>query len=62
MQIFNLDTTPDVDLTSISVGDSVIYHEVEWTVAEEPVSELSLYREDIDGKILTCTLDLESLR
>lgn len=61
MKIINLDIAPDTDLDSISVGDAVIYKETEWIVGEEPSSSLELYREDIDGKILTCTLDPDTL-
>ena len=43
------------------MGDSIIINEVEWTVAEDPGITLTLYREDVDGKIQTQELDFQKL-
>ena len=43
------------------MGDSIIINEVEWTVAEDPGTTLTLYREDVDGKIQTQKLDFQKL-
>ncbi len=61
MKIISLDTGTKPEIKSIAVGDSVILNEIEWTVAEDPDTKLTLYREDVDGKIQTLELDFISL-
>ena len=61
MKIIDLDISTRTEVESISVGDSIIINGVEWTVAEDPGTTLTLYREDVDGKIQTQELDFQKL-
>jgi len=61
MKTIELNTATEDELKSIAVGDSLIRNEIEWTVAEEPGSSIVLYREDIDGKVITLVLDRDTL-
>ena len=51
MKIIDLNISTRTEVESISVGDSIIINEAEWTVAEDPGTPVTLYREDVDGKI-----------
>ena len=53
MKIIDLNISTRTEVESISVGDSIIINEAEWTVAEDPDTTLTLYIEDVDGKIQT---------
>ena len=61
MKIIDLNISTRTEVESISVGDSIIKNEAEWTVAEDPSTTLTLYREDVDGKIQTQELDFQKL-
>ena len=61
MKIIDLNISTRTEVESIAVGDSIIINEVEWTVAEDPDTTLTLYREDVDGKIQTQELDFQKL-
>ena len=61
MKIIDLNISTRTEVESISVGDSIIINEVEWTVAEDPGTPVTLYREDVDGKIQTQELDFQKL-
>ena len=61
MKIIDLNISTRTEVESISVGDSIIINEAELTVAEDPSTTLTLYREDVDGKIQTQELDFQKL-
>ena len=61
MKIIDLNISTRTEVESIAVGDSIIINEVEWTVAEDPGTTLTLYREDVDGKIQTQELGFQKL-
>ena len=57
MKIIDLNISTRTEVESISVGDSIIINEAEWTVAEDLGTTLTLYGEDVDGKIQTQELE-----
>ena len=61
MKIIDLNISTRTEVESISVGDYIIINEAEWTVAEDPGTTLTFYREDVDGKIQTQELDFQKL-
>ena len=61
MKIIELNISTRTEVESISVGESIIINEAELTVAEDPSTTLTLYREDVDGKIQTQELDFQKL-
>ena len=61
MKIIDLNISTRTEVESISVGDSIIINEAEWTVAEDLGTTLTLYGEDVDGKIQTQELDFQKL-
>ncbi|HIA31371.1 MAG TPA: hypothetical protein EYN82_07285 [Candidatus Marinimicrobia bacterium] len=61
MKIIDLNISTRTEVESISVGDSIIINEAEWTVAEDLGTTLTLYGEDVDGKIQTQELEFQKL-
>ena len=61
MKIIDLNISTRTEVESISVGDSIIINEAEWTVAEDLGTTLTLYGEDVDGKIETQDHALQKL-
>ena len=61
MKIIDLNISTRTEVESISVGDSIIINEAEWTVAEDLGTTLTLYGEDVDGKIQTKELEFQKL-
>ena len=61
MKIIDLNISIRTEVESISVGDSIIINEAEWTVAEDLGTTLTLYGEDVDGKIQTQELEFQKL-
>jgi len=61
MKIIDLNISTRTEVESISVGDSIIINEAEWTVAEDLGTTLTLYGEDVDGKIQTQELKFQKL-
>jgi hypothetical protein len=43
------------------VGDSIIINEAGWTISEDLGTTLTLYGEDVDGKIQTQELEFQKL-
>ena len=61
MKIIDLNISTRTEVESISVGDSIIINEAEWTIAEDLGTTLTLYGEDVDGKIQTQELEFQKL-
>ena len=61
MKIIDLNISTRTEVESISVGDSIIINEAEWTIAEDLGTTLTLYGEDVDGKIQTQELKFQKL-
>ena len=61
MKIIDLNISTRTEVESISVGDSILINEAEWTVAEDLGTTLTLYGEDVDGKIQTQELEFQKL-
>ena len=61
MKIIDLNISTRTEVESISVGDSIIINEAEWTVAEDLGTTLTLYGKDADGKIQTQELEFQKL-
>ena len=61
MKIIDLNISTRTEVESISVGDSIIITEAEWTIAEDLGTTLTLYGEDVDGKIQTQELAFQKL-
>ena len=61
MKIIDLNISTRTEVESISVGDSIIINEAEWTVSEDLGTTLTLYGEDVDGKIQTQELEFQKL-
>jgi len=61
MKIIDLNISTRTEVESISVGDSIIINEAGWTISEDLGTTLTLYGEDVDGKIQTQELEFQKL-
>jgi len=61
MKIIDLNISTRTEVESISVGDSIIINEAGWTISEDLGTTLTLYGEDVDGKIQTQELKFQKL-